>query len=106
MSIIQNGQNTKKRGNEIISNSNFDNNININEKTKINENESNIEYNRDEEIKIKINNDNLNKNNNNKYLLYGNNIRNLKPKYLGKTRAFCYYKNYPLIIIGPDCKIF
>ena len=38
------------------------------------------------------------------YLFYGNHIQNLHPKYLGKTRAFFYYNDSPLIIIGPDCK--
>ena len=37
-------------------------------------------------------------------LLYGNHIRNLNPKYLGKTRAFFYINKYPTIIIGPNCK--
>ena len=39
-------------------------------------------------------------------LLYGNSINDLKPKYLGKARAFCYINNYPIIIIGPDCKFY
>lgn len=38
------------------------------------------------------------------YLFYGNHYQNLHPKYLGKTRAFLYIKDSPLIIIGPDCK--
>ena len=38
------------------------------------------------------------------YLFYGNHIQNLHPKYLGKTRAFFYHNDSPLIIIGPDCK--
>ena len=42
----------------------------------------------------------------NENLFYGNNINELKPKFLGNTRAFLYYKNNPLIIIGPDCKYF
>ena len=39
-------------------------------------------------------------------LLYGNDINNLYPKYLGKMRSFFYIKNEPLITIGPDCKFF
>ena len=39
-------------------------------------------------------------------LLYGNDINNLYPKYLGKMRSFFYIKNHPLITIGPDCKLF
>ena len=42
----------------------------------------------------------------NENLFYGNNINDLKPKFLGNMRAFLYYKNNPLIIIGPDCKYF
>ena len=38
-------------------------------------------------------------------LLYGNNIELLKPKFLGKSRAFFYNLNGdPQITIGPDCK--
>lgn len=56
-------------------------------------------------LKIDINNDNSNRNTKYKsYLLYGNQINNLHPKYLGKTRAFFYINNYPIIIIGPNCK--
>ena len=41
---------------------------------------------------------------NKSYLFYGNHISNLHPKYLGRTRALFYHNDYPLIIIGPDCK--
>ena len=37
-------------------------------------------------------------------LLYGNSINDLTPRRLGKMYAFLYFKNKPLIIIGPDCK--
>jgi len=37
-------------------------------------------------------------------LLYGNNINNMYPKYLGNMLSFFYVKNQPLISIGPDCK--
>ena len=39
-------------------------------------------------------------------LLYGNDINNLYPKYLGKMLSFIYIKNEPLITVGPDCKYF
>jgi hypothetical protein len=39
-------------------------------------------------------------------LLFGNDINNLYPKYLGKMLSFIYIKNEPLITIGPDCKFF
>jgi hypothetical protein len=37
-------------------------------------------------------------------LLYGNDINNMYPKYLGKMLCFFYTKNQPAIAIGPDCK--
>ena len=74
----------------------------------LNDPESALEsqYNTKEE---KISRVNEKSNNNNKittkpYLFYGNHFENLHPKYIGKTRALFYYNNYPLIIIGPDCK--
>jgi hypothetical protein len=39
-------------------------------------------------------------------LLFGNDINNTYPKYLGKMLSFIYIKNHPLIAIGPDCKYF
>ena len=42
----------------------------------------------------------------NNILLYGNDINNLYPKYLGKMLSMIYIKNQPLITIGPDCKSF
>ena len=42
----------------------------------------------------------------NNILLYGNDINNLYPKYLGKMLSLIYIKNQPLITIGPDCKYF
>ena len=42
----------------------------------------------------------------NNLLLYGNDINNLYPKYLGKMLSMIYIKNQPLITIGPDCKFF
>ena len=59
----------------------------------------------EEEIALNVEKYNQNKTGGTKpYLLYGNHIDNLKPKYLGKTRAFLFINNYPLIILGPDCK--
>lgn len=37
-------------------------------------------------------------------LLYGNDINILQPRKIGKVWAFLYYKDYPLIVIGPGCK--
>jgi hypothetical protein len=40
-----------------------------------------------------------------KDLLYGNNASIISPKFLGKSRGFCYNLNGdPKITIGPDCK--
>ncbi len=40
-----------------------------------------------------------------KDLLYGNDISIISPKFLGKSRGFCYNLNGdPKITIGPDCK--
>ena len=36
--------------------------------------------------------------------LYGNDIKIKNPKTIGKMWAFLYYKDYPLIVIGPNCK--
>ncbi len=38
--------------------------------------------------------------------VYGVNVKSLKPSRLGKVFAMLYFKKNPLIIIGPDCKIF
>jgi hypothetical protein len=38
--------------------------------------------------------------------VYGASIKFEKPLRLGKVFAMLYYKRTPLIIIGPDCKIF
>ncbi len=34
--------------------------------------------------------------------LFGNNIKDINPLKMGKTRNFFYIKNYPIISIGPD----
>ena len=64
----------------------------------IKENEEKLEKEEKEEQK--------NNQDNNNILLYGNDINNLYPKYIGKMRSFFYIKNEPLITIGPDCKFF
>ena len=61
---------------------------------KINSSESELAFN------IKVNN------NDKENLLYGNSITIVKPRNIGKIKAFLYIKDYPLIIIGPDCKLF
>lgn len=38
--------------------------------------------------------------------VYGVNVKSLKPLRLGKVFAMMYFKKIPMIIIGPDCKIF
>ena len=63
----------------------------------IKENEEKLEKEEKEEQK---------NNQDNNILLYGNDINNLNPKYIGKMRSFLYIKNEPLITIGPDCKFF
>ena len=90
---------------------NINNNINAPTETDLlNDPESGIEttYNFQKEkisqINIKGTSENSTKKNLN--LLYGNHISNLQPKYLGKTRALFYRNDYPLIIIGPDCKLY
>lgn len=80
--------------------------LNSNEKFDANGDESRIILNKEKETILKVN-ENKNRNIRVKsYLLYGNHIDNLHPKYLGKSRAFLYINNYPLIIIGPDCKFY
>lgn len=36
--------------------------------------------------------------------LYGNNIDIINPRKIGNMWAFLYYKDKPLIVIGPECK--
>ncbi len=101
MSKIEVEHISKSGDNDTASTSSLDNTT---ENAKINENNEPIDYNREEEIRIKTI-DNQSKESNNKYLLYGNDIKIMNPKYLGRTRAFFYHNNYPWIIIGPDCKL-
>lgn len=39
-------------------------------------------------------------------LVYGSSIDVPKPTKLGAVKAFLYFKGNPLIIIGPDCKLY
>ena len=36
--------------------------------------------------------------------VFGNDIKIKKPYRYGKTFTCLYYKNHPIIVIGPDCK--
>ena len=116
MSLDEIDQNSNNTENNItlstsIDTNNVKENINLPTETDLlNDPESSIEttYNVEEEkispvnIKEKQETNTTTK----PYLFYGNHITNLHPKYLGKTRALFYYNDYPLIIIGPDCKFY
>ena len=39
-------------------------------------------------------------------LIFGNPINQNNPLHLGNTITLLYFKGSPLIVIGPDCKIF
>lgn len=108
MSYLDIEENSKLGDNNITLSSSVNTNTDTSEKFEVDDNEAAIEYNREEETKLKPSSEKLNNNNigTKNYLLYGNHIDNLKPKYLGKARAFCYVNNYPIIIIGPDCKFY
>jgi hypothetical protein len=82
----------------------YDTDLNSEEKYKIKGDDLPRKLQNEQEISLKINNKNDNKIKRKNHFLYGNHIDNLYPKYLGRSRAFLYIKNYPLIIIGPDCK--
>ena len=49
-------------------------------------------------------NDSIKNKRKNKNTLYGNNINIKEPKYIGKMKVLLYYRNNPLIVIGPDRK--
>ena len=63
-----------------------------------------------------INNNYINKSNNNEDislkndlptdLIFGNELTKEKAKFLGNCLVLFYYKNFPLLTIGPDCKNF
>ena len=106
MSLIEDDNNSKQLQNAInISTSLDNNNSNLEDKYEMNKEESHRRFIKEEEtsLNIKINNSNNNKSTKS-YLLYGNHIDILHPKYLGRAKALFYINNYPLIIIGPDCK--
>jgi hypothetical protein len=101
MSLIENDMNSKHLENEINISNSLDNNLNIEDNAG---DDSPRRIIKEEETSLKININNSKIKPNKSYLLYGNHIDNLHPKYLGRSRAFLYINNYPLIIIGPDCK--
>jgi hypothetical protein len=39
-------------------------------------------------------------------LIFGSPLNDNNPRKIGKMKAFCYIKNTPLFVIGPDCKLF
>ena len=39
-------------------------------------------------------------------LIFGVSINILKPRKIGSVKAFFYVNNFPLIILGPDCKYY
>ena len=82
------------------------NSINKEEKLDDDDNVLNIPMIVNEKEKEKEEQKNKEDNNNKNILLYGNDINNLYPKYIGKMHSFFYVKNEPLITIGPDCKLF
>ena len=106
MSLIEDDINLKQLQNEINISTSLDNsNSHLEEKYEMNNEDSHRRFIKEEETTLNININNSNNNKSTKsYLLYGNHIDNLHPKYLGRAKALFYINNYPLIIIGPDCK--
>ena len=112
MSLDEIDQNSISNGSSITLSTSITNNDTANQATEtdlLNDQESAIEtsYNVEKE-KISQVNKRESKESNTQYrpyLFYGNHYQDLQPKYLGKTRAFLYRNGYPLIIIGPDCKL-
>ena len=112
MSLDEIDQNTNPNGNAItLSTSVNSNDNNQNQPTEtdlLNDPESALEttYKVEQEKITQVNKKETHGNNieSKPYLFYGNHYQNLHPKYLGKTRAFLYRNDSPLIIIGPDCK--
>ena len=101
--------NSKKLNNDISISTSIDSILNVEDKySSGDDSPSRLRLDREQETSLKVN-ESKNPNRNltvKNYLLYGNHIENLHPKYLGKARALFYINNYPLIIIGPDCKYF
>ena len=116
MSLDEIDQNSNLNNNKVIISTSTNNNDNKSIPTEtdlLNDPESAIEttYNVETEKISQINQRQYDENNseynqeNKPFLFYGNHYQNLHPKYLGKTIALFYYKDNPLIIIGPDCKL-
>jgi len=88
-------------------NNNNNTNFSINETSQSTSIENSIDNN---------NNNNINKQNNNEDislkndlptdLIFGNELTKEKAKFLGNSFVLFYYKNFPLLTIGPDCKNF
>ena len=94
-------------------NLNIDKNINEqNNNTNFSINDSSLS------TSIEISNENINNNkqNNNEDislkndlptdLIFGNELTKEKANFLGNSLVLFYYKNFPLLTIGPDCKNF
>ena len=98
---------SKKSDNDISISTSIDSALNLEDNySNGDDSPSRLRLKGEKEISLKVN-ENNDPNRNLKvknYLLYGNHIENLHPKYLGKARSLLYINNYPLIIIGPDCK--
>ena len=38
-------------------------------------------------------------------IIFGSPLNENHPRKIGRMKAFCYIKNSPLFVIGPDCKL-
>lgn len=70
--------------------------ISTSEETNSDKENNNYNYSRADKITIENIED----------LIFGNPINQNKPLHLGNTITLLYIKDSPLIVIGPDCKIF
>ena len=70
--------------------------ISTSEETNSDKENNNYNYSRADKITIENIED----------LIFGNPINQNKPLHLGNTITLLYFKGSPLIVIGPDCKIF
>ena len=89
LSSIANSSTVNSEYNDIVQEEKLDDDNENNIKTPIIENEKEVKSNIEDKESP---------------LLYGNDINNMYPKYLGKMLCFFYTKNQPAIAIGPDCK--
>ena len=64
-----------------------------------NQNSIELDLLEDSENNNKENSEKINK-------IFGNDIDIKNPKRLGNLRAFLYINDYPLIVLGPNCKYF